>query len=85
MSLNLKATLSSCRKTKSLIVMLFVFLQARFSGASMNPARSLGPAIITGFWEDHWVRQKSKIQIFFLNTDFWSEYKSYEDMIFSAT
>lgn len=47
--------------------MLFVFLQARFSGASMNPARSLGPAIITGFWEDHWVRQKSKIQIFFLN------------------
>lgn len=30
--------------------------QARFSGASMNPARSLGPAIITGFWENHWVR-----------------------------
>ncbi|KAK5600921.1 hypothetical protein CRENBAI_006960 [Crenichthys baileyi] len=28
---------------------------ARFSGASMNPARSLGPAIITGFWENHWV------------------------------
>lgn len=30
--------------------------QARFSGASMNPARSLGPAIVTGFWENHWVR-----------------------------
>uniref|UniRef100_A0A3Q2PSK5 Aquaporin AQPAe.a-like n=1 Tax=Fundulus heteroclitus TaxID=8078 RepID=A0A3Q2PSK5_FUNHE len=28
---------------------------ARFSGASMNPARSLGPATITGFWENHWV------------------------------
>uniref|UniRef100_A0A673CA40 Aquaporin AQPAe.a-like n=1 Tax=Sphaeramia orbicularis TaxID=375764 RepID=A0A673CA40_9TELE len=28
---------------------------ARFSGACMNPARALGPAIITGFWENHWV------------------------------
>ncbi|KAM6475108.1 aquaporin-4-like [Liasis olivaceus] len=26
-----------------------------FSGGSMNPARSLGPAVITGFWEHHWV------------------------------
>ncbi|XP_061077041.1 aquaporin-4 [Conger conger] len=26
-----------------------------FSGGSMNPARSLGPAIITGIWEHHWV------------------------------
>nr|QKE23196.1 aquaporin 14 [Erpetoichthys calabaricus] len=25
------------------------------SGGSMNPARSLGPAIITGYWEHHWV------------------------------
>ncbi|TKS77827.1 Aquaporin-4 [Collichthys lucidus] len=32
-----------------------VLIGARFSGASMNPARSLGPAIITGFWENHWV------------------------------
>nr|QKE23082.1 aquaporin 14 [Echeneis naucrates] len=32
-----------------------VFIGGRFSGASMNPARSLGPAIITGFWENHWV------------------------------
>ncbi|KAM4610973.1 aquaporin-4 [Polymixia lowei] len=32
-----------------------VLIAARFSGACMNPARALGPAIITGFWENHWV------------------------------
>ncbi|OXB53639.1 hypothetical protein ASZ78_004027 [Callipepla squamata] len=26
-----------------------------FSGGSMNPARSLGPAIVTGVWDNHWV------------------------------
>ncbi|XP_071368835.1 aquaporin-4 [Centroberyx affinis] len=32
-----------------------VLIAGRFSGASMNPARSLAPAIIIGFWENHWV------------------------------
>ncbi|XP_072254552.1 aquaporin-4-like [Pyxicephalus adspersus] len=26
-----------------------------FSGGSMNPARSFGPALLAGFWEHHWV------------------------------
>uniref|UniRef100_A0A8C5MCW6 Aquaporin 14 n=1 Tax=Leptobrachium leishanense TaxID=445787 RepID=A0A8C5MCW6_9ANUR len=26
-----------------------------FSGGSMNPARSLGPAVVTGIWENHWI------------------------------
>ncbi|KAG5281887.1 hypothetical protein AALO_G00049900 [Alosa alosa] len=32
-----------------------IFTAGRLSGGSMNPARTLGPAIITGVWEYHWV------------------------------
>ncbi|XP_063063730.1 aquaporin-4 [Engraulis encrasicolus] len=32
-----------------------IFTAGRLSGGSMNPARTLGPAIITGIWEHHWV------------------------------
>jgi hypothetical protein len=32
-----------------------ILFQAPYTGGSMNPARSFGPAIWTGVWENHWV------------------------------
>nr|UQZ09756.1 aquaporin [Agriphila aeneociliella] len=32
-----------------------VYAGGHLTGASLNPARSLAPALVQGFWENHWV------------------------------
>ena len=38
-----------------IVVMLDLFVGVPLTGASMNPARTLGPALAAGQWADHWV------------------------------
>jgi len=37
------------------MVFLLHLVGVPLTGASMNPARTLGPALVSGFWEFHWV------------------------------
>jgi aquaporin-4 len=37
------------------MIFLLHLIGVPLTGASMNPARTLGPAIISGYWEFHWI------------------------------
>lgn len=38
-----------------LVIMADNFIGVPLTGASMNPARSFGPALVANIWDDHWV------------------------------
>jgi aquaporin Z len=38
-----------------LLVATMVWLEAPISGTSLNPARSIGPALVTWLWKDQWL------------------------------
>ncbi len=38
-----------------IVVAMMVWLEAPISGTSLNPARSFGPALISGEWKDQWI------------------------------
>lgn len=44
-----------CALAVGAAVVFDAFLGGRYTGASMNPARSLGPALVAGVWTAHWL------------------------------
>lgn len=50
-----KSTSASAPLTVGLVVAAIILFGGPYDGASMNPARSFGPALVAWNWENHWV------------------------------
>lgn len=41
--------------SQALVIPILIFLVGPVSSMCINPARALGPALASGFWEHHWL------------------------------
>ncbi|MEP7367812.1 MAG: aquaporin, partial [Acidobacteriota bacterium] len=62
-----------------LAVMAIHFVAVPFTGASVNPARSFGPALVTNEWKDFWVYIAGPAIGALVAAGFWTFFKDFGD------
>ena len=46
---------SFCANAIGLTLTANILVGGSLTGASFNPARAFGPALMAGYWQDHWI------------------------------